>query len=922
MLRSLATIILLLSSASFIHAQQFGGFPSSTKWKQIDTDTARIIYTPGAENEAKRVATIIHKIAAEENTIGSTLKKINVLLQSRTTMANGYVALAPYRSEFYLVPGGNIFDFGNLPWQEQLAVHEYRHVQQYNNFNRGGSKVLGVLFGQEGRALGNGLAIPDWFFEGDAVYLETALTPQGRGRTPYFQNGYRSLWREGRDYNWMKLRNGSLKDYVPNHYQLGYLLVNYGYLKYGADFWKKVTADAASFSSLIYPFQHAVKRHAGVSYSTFRKEALEFYSHEVSKRRNDRRSRETVTNYYFAHPIGKDTLLYLKDSYKKIPAFYIQTSQGEERIRLKSIGSEEWFSYRNGLIAYTAFNTDPRWSLVDYNDVVLLDVQTGKETWLTQKGKYYTPDISPNSQTIIATAVTDSVTSELQLISRQGAIVKSIHAPQAAFFVHPKFIDNDHVVVGVRWPDAAMSLEVVNLSTTELETLIPRTLATIGYPYVKDKAIYFTSSLAGTDNIYVVRLADKKVFQLTNSQTGLYFPAVANDTLYYSAFTSNGLLLQHQLLNNVKAPEIARADWGNVTIPFTVAGDTNRNILQVTTRGFTERPYRKSTGLLNFHSWRPDYADPEFTFSVYSDNILNTFSSELFYRYNENENSHAVGFNAVYGGWYPRILFGVERINNRHLKSSTRNYVLNQTETNVGYSIPFNFSKGKTLKSLNVGSRFYFTSLESSGKSPTTFTGFQSTYLSHTLGWAHQLPRARQQVYPKWGYAIGANYRHRTDDKGYQALGNSSLYLPGLLTNHSLVLQGSIQETDTANVIFSNRFANSRGYSDYYYSRMWKLGMNYHLPLLYPDKGFGNIVYLLRVRANAFYDFTRVFSNAKTATRDLRSVGSELFFDTRWWNAFPLTLGVRYSYLLDANVVGAQNPNRFEIVLPLDIIPN
>jgi hypothetical protein len=922
MLRTLMALFLLLSSTTFIRAQQFGGFPASTKWKQINTDTARIIYTPGAENEAMRVASIIHKMAGEENTIGTALKKINVVLHSRTTMANGYVALAPFRSEFYLVPGGNIFDFGNLPWQEQLAVHEYRHVQQYNNFNRGGSKVLGVLFGQEGRALANGLAIPDWFFEGDAVYIETALTPQGRGRTPYFHNGYRSLWREGREYNWMKLRNGSLKDYVPNHYQLGYLLVNYGYLKYGADFWKKVTADAAAFSSLIYPFQHAVKRHAGVSYSTFRKEALNYYSHEVSKRRNDMRNRETVTNYYFPQPIGADSIVYLKDSYKKIPAFYIQTSKGEARIRLKSIGSEEWFSYRNGLIVYTAYNTDPRWSLVDYNDVMLLDIKTGQETSLTRKGKYYTPDIAPNAQTVIAAAVTDSVTSELHLLSRQGTVLKSIQAPSASFFVHPKFIDDDRVVVGIRWPDASMSLEILQLSTKEMVTLIPRTLATIGYPYVSNDVVYFTSSLAGTDNIYSVSLKDKKVFQLTNSQTGLYFPAVIKDSLYYSAFTSNGLALQGQRLENGKAQEVNSAAWSNVTVPFTVAGDTSRNILHVSSRGFSERPYRKSTGLLKFHSWRPDYADPEFSFSVFSDNILNTFSSELFYRYNENENSHALGFNAIYGGWYPRIRFGVEQINNRHINSSTKKYVLNQTEANIGYSIPFNLSKGKTLKSFNLGSSFYITSLDAAGKSPTAFSGFQSTYLSHALSWAQQLPRARQHIYPKVGYSVAANYRHRLDEKGYQALGNSNLFLPGILSNHSLVLQGSIQETDTANVIFSNRFANSRGYSEYYYSRMWKVGVNYHFPLLYPDKGFGNLVYLLRIRGNAFYDFTRVYSNTKTASRDLRSVGSEIFFDTRWWNALPLTVGVRYSYLLDANKVGASNPNRFEVVFPFDLIPD
>jgi hypothetical protein len=110
----------------------------------------------------------------------------------------------------------------------------------------------------------------------------------------------------------MKLRNGSLKDYVPNHYDLGYLLVNYGYLKYGSDFWKKVTGDAASFKGLIYPFQRAVKKYSGVDYKTFRQQALDYYSHAVSKKRTDVVKRATVTNIYFPQYVGHDSLLYLK----------------------------------------------------------------------------------------------------------------------------------------------------------------------------------------------------------------------------------------------------------------------------------------------------------------------------------------------------------------------------------------------------------------------------------------------------------------------------------------------------------------------------------------------------------------------------------------------------------------------------------
>src|SRR4029079_1834555 len=109
-----------------------------------------------------------------------------------------------------------------------------------------------------------------------------------------------SLWLEGRDYSWQKLRNGSLKDYVPDHYQLGYLLANYGYLKYGPDFWEKVTQDASRFKGLFYPFQNAVKKYAGVDYKTFRKEAFDYYKQQELKYASRKKAeRETVTQYYF-----------------------------------------------------------------------------------------------------------------------------------------------------------------------------------------------------------------------------------------------------------------------------------------------------------------------------------------------------------------------------------------------------------------------------------------------------------------------------------------------------------------------------------------------------------------------------------------------------------------------------------------------
>jgi hypothetical protein len=39
----------------------------------------------------------------------------------------------------------------------------------------------------------------------------------------------------------------------------------------------------------------------------------------------------------------------------------------------------------------------------------------------------------------------------------------------------------------------------------------------------------------------------------------------------------------------------------------------------------TAKNYAATNGLIRFHSWRPMYTDPEYTFSLYGDNVLNTF---------------------------------------------------------------------------------------------------------------------------------------------------------------------------------------------------------------------------------------------------------------------------------------------------------
>src|SRR5215510_8392420 len=98
-----AACLLLMGCCS--KAQVFGGNPPSIHWKQINTDTARIIFPTGLDSTAQRVSNIVHWLAKNNPApLGDRVRKVNIVLQTQTTIANGYVSLAPFRSEFFLTP--------------------------------------------------------------------------------------------------------------------------------------------------------------------------------------------------------------------------------------------------------------------------------------------------------------------------------------------------------------------------------------------------------------------------------------------------------------------------------------------------------------------------------------------------------------------------------------------------------------------------------------------------------------------------------------------------------------------------------------------------------------------------------------------------------------------------------------------------
>lgn len=885
------------------------------------------------------------------HSIGERIRKWNVVLLNQNTEANAYVRLAPVISELYMIPSQNNFSAGSLRWDDNLIIHENRHMQQFSNFNNGLTKVFSFLFGQEGQLFANGITIPDYFFEGDAVWQETLVSKQGRGRLPYFFNGMKSMALQNKKYSWMKLRSGSLQHYTPDHYELGYQLVAYGYEKYGNDFWRKVTEDAVRFKGLFYSFNKAIERYSGKTYSQFRQDAIQYFREQTisTAAANNYESsyitpskKNNVVDYLFPQFVNDDTIIVTKQSYKELNSFYFLINGKEKKIRVKDFVIDDYFSYRNGKLVYAAYQSDPRWTNRNYSVIQLLDIYSNEQTQLTFQSTCFSPDINDEGTEVLAVNVnTDGSNYLHRLNAVSGELMQQVPNPNNYFFTQTKYINNDFAVSAVRNPAGEMSLIKVNLANGEAEPLIPFSYNVLGYPFVKNDTAYFAmmdgygnTGNKSTDRIFAISLKDKKLCRITSNINGVYHPSVnSKGDMVFSAFTADGNRLIKLNGAQVNYTETVNAEK-TITNEAPAASALQQRGADVLQQVSTETPavskYKKSFRLFNFHSARPFSDDPEYGYTFYSDNILTNFFSTVTYTYNRNEQSHAAAFDLVYAGWFPYLRAGVERSFNRKVRTS-RGDLFNYTATKLyaGFNVPLQFINGRTFKYFNFGTSFnreYIPNRIVQGKVQSINLDYLSSFISFT----HTARQARQNINPAWRQTLLITYRNAFNKstannqvEKNKLVADASLFFPGLFKNHSLVIDGAFQQRDTTRSdFFSKTFSMSRGYQDYNGTEVYKLGVNYNFPLFYPDFGLGNIFFIQRIRANVFYDYTA--GKKAPSSREIinRSTGCEIYFDTKLWNALPASLGVRYSRLLDTDTENPTAVNRWEITIPFSIIPD
>lgn len=567
-------ILLLISAILLSHTAMMGQFvinggtPASTRWMQVKGDRYKVIYPQGADSLAKRYLWLLEQNSSAVMLGLGGIKPagIPVVLYNGTANSNGMVVWAPKRMELFTLPMRPSYP---VRWEEQLAVHESRHVGQMTHFTKGIYKLGTVLIGQQAPSLGVGIYPSRWMLEGDAVVAETELTNSGRGRNAEFMEYYRAAFLEGDIRRWERWKQGSYKYYTPNLYAMGYLInstIRYSTGKYAYagevfdGFVKKFYTPFARDVS----YEKSVGKGPRLFFRQGREMMTGIWQEELAARGTITEPQEQLLErgkeyqeYFSPVSVGKDSVLYIKYSYNNA-ALLVLVSGGKEEVIRGFSASASGFRCHGDHIYFTENISSSRWSNYAFGTLFRFNWRAALEESGTagERGmkrlsgrKYYkSPDLSVAGDTVMVVEFFPQGGSALALLdARSGEVVQKIGAPDGGQITESVFLGNYIYALAVT--GRGLGLFRMPEGQGEWESVVGEQAASIEDLHcavVEDetggraRVLYFVSDIDGVRNIYMFNPVEGELRRLTNSRYGATAPHIAEGNLYYSSLELGG----------------------------------------------------------------------------------------------------------------------------------------------------------------------------------------------------------------------------------------------------------------------------------------------------------------------------------------------------------------------------------------------
>lgn len=928
-------IIPLLGSAQYY---SLGQDPGSTKWRQINSENFRLIYPQQFESKAQQFMNILeYSRKFVPVSLGAKVHKMPVVLHAQDVTANAFSVWAPRRLELYTVPPQSTYA---QPWLEQLAIHELRHSAQLSSMNTGLTKMMGYVLGEQVAAAVLGLYLPMWFIEGDAVSIETGLSNSGRGRVPSFSMELRAQIMDNGHYSYDKSVNGSFRDYIPDHYMLGYEMVARAReIKSNADVWENTLRYVGRNPYLPWAFNQGLKRSLGMT-----KEKLFLNTMNDLKQKWDNKNefngegnivsldQRNFTRYKYPHYLNDSTWIAERTSIDDISRFVIIHRNGREKnvvtsglfssdnislsgsdhtkvMGLNKPGSimADNLDIQTNRLYWTEKQIDSRWQNRSYSVIKYADLTTGKWVALTHKSRYFSPSVSPDGKLLVVSEVSEANKYSIVLVdSHTGDPKKTVISSDKDFYVTPKWSKDGKSVFCVIMNEQGKQLVQIDIQTGSMQSLIKPSFYEISNPRSFGSYVFFNGTYTGIDNIFALNISTGKIYQVTNARFGAMDVEVSPDgkRLVYSDYNSMGYRIaeipfrpetwsEYDVSPESKPEGLFSAMLSKQEGAIVNSSNSPKN-------EYVSKPYHKLPHSLNLHSWSPFYMNTTnynigSGISLMSQDVLSTMFVAVQYQFKDVNGFARSSATVSYQALYPVFDFSVEKGRNTgfYFNSSDdieTEYNYNETNFSGAIKLPLKFTSGPTNFGLQPQIKTTIKNMiPDLSTTPSALHG-TLTSLEYQLYSYVFRKYGQRDLAPKWGLVNNIMYGS-TPFGGIQSgtilAVEETAFLPGILRHDGIRIYMGYQERKRSTGSFGNAIFFPRGNPIPSPDNEVSLSFNYKLPLFYPDLSVGPIAYIKRVKANFFYD--------TTLKNVICGKGVELTADVHLLRfMFPFELGIQF----------------------------
>ncbi|TGE17789.1 TolB-like translocation protein [Hymenobacter elongatus] len=891
--------------------------PASLRWYQVRTPHFQVLFPQGFEPQAQRTALRLEQVYGPASaSLEKEPRPVSVILQNQTTVSNGFVTIIPRHSEFFTTAPQDPFLTGTLDWLDQLAVHEYRHIVQYDKGQQGLGRLAYTLFGYGGLGLVT-LGIPDWFWEGDAVGTETLLTRSGRGRIPYFDIGLRANLLAGRRFDYSKAVAGSYRDNVPNHYVLGYFMTTNFKRTNGPNAWSDVLNRYYRLPVYPFSFSNSLRRSAG---NGLRVDDL--YERTIQQLDSTWRAQQRpltltpattfattadpkiFTEYQYPQYVSDSAVLAVKTGLGDISQLVLlRRGAPEQRVYVQGlVNNPEMLSVGGGKACWLEFRPDLRWGQRISSDIRVLDIASGQLTRLTTKQRYTTAALSADGTAIIAVRASSDYQNQLVVLdARTGQEKRVLPNLNNDFYLQPRWQADQRTIVVVTLKTGGKTIETIDTETGQHRALLPVSNTNLSHPQPWGDYVLYNSPQSGIDNVYAVDTRSGQIRQVTSRPLGAYHAAVApgGQQLAFHDFRAEGARVAQMPLQPEQWPVVAPAapPATAYTDPLLGQEPGTRTVGPILPDSSVSpatplalKRYHRLSHVFNVFSWGlvQSPTGQGLSVGIRSQDILNTVQAVVGAGYDQVERTANVSADVSYQGLFPVLDLGFRRggreasaFDQRSNRLVTDRWTYNRVT--VGGRLPFNLTRSKYQQFLSLGA--YYSGEQVQGYElptrPFTEVGFGKSLhvLNYTLAYSHVLKRSKRDVAPRWGQTLTASWRHTPFDVGLQArqwAAFGSVYVPGIGKHHSVRLRGGYQRQELLeHYRFSPAVFYPRGQDYVNFNALRTGSIEYRLPLADTHWTLGRVLYIQRIKAMGFVDAA---AGRGPVNRDYHTAGLDVSF--------------------------------------------